>query len=250
MENYLEFNNEEDLVISSMIESFRNTEISYKIRKINLLKNAGLPIPETSCFKKGDIFELRDEVLKRIQGGSQNLVIRPACIPDKVSMLVFHININNIDQVLEQIESLCQQDSSISDLILREAIGVGDAKEKIVGRLTFEDSKMLPVEQILEIYKGSETTGILNKVNPKDPNFYLFIKSAGKFMKPAEQINEIGSISPNEIKELYRILDSYKDQMDIIRRVFSQANKKRKEEATLGIEFSFYKDRIFFNDID
>lgn len=251
MEKHFDFYNKDDLIISSLVESFKNKEIPYKIRKINLLMEANLPIPETSYFKKDEIFELKKEVIEKTKNNNnQHFVIRLACIPDKLSMPVFHIGIDNLDGVLSQIRLLCQQDDSISHLILREAIGVGDEKEKIVGRLTFESSKMLPVEQVLEIYKGSETTSILNNVNPGDPNFYSFTKNAGNFMKPSRQIRETESLSSDEVKELYCELDLYKNQMELVKKVFSEANRKKEEEISLGLEFSFYKGKIFFHDMD
>ena len=78
---------------------------------------------------------------------------------------------------------------SIKYLIIQDATPVESAKDKISGRISFEKEELMPVQEILEIYKGARSTGILNNVDINDPNFQRFTKKAGEFMKPTKKLD-------------------------------------------------------------
>ena len=73
---------QEKLAVNKMAERFNDSEIPYKIRKVELLETVGLPIPKTEYFKKTETQLLKDRIIEELQLHDYPLIIRVACIPD------------------------------------------------------------------------------------------------------------------------------------------------------------------------
>jgi len=242
----------EQLSIDKEVEKFKDPKIPYKIRKTQLLENFNLPIPETEYFKREDIVNLKNRTIERIKLSTDPLIIRVACIPDKLSMPFFYVESNeiNISHIIREVGSLLDQDGSIVSLILQDATPKEKISDKISGRISFESEKMIPVEQFLEIYKGSRSTGILNNLSKRDPQFMRFVKEAGHFMRPETEFNGKSTITKLEIKDLYNLLESYKEKMENVKQVIAKSLDKLEKETLVVFEFSYRNGEIIFTDFD
>ena len=249
-----EQDDQEELVINKMVEEFNNPEIPYKIKKANLLERVGLPIPETNYFKIEEINILKNEILEKLQLHENPLIVRVACIPDKFSMPFFFIERNmkndEIDRIIDDVYSLSQKDSTVKYFILQETTPLKNAKDKISGRISFEKGEIMPIQEVLEIYKGARSTGILNNIDINDPNFQRFVKKAGEFMKPTNKLADDTSIKENEIKEIYSLLNSYREKIETVIDTITKSQNKSANNMTISLEFSYRNSKMVFSDID
>ncbi|MEA3378348.1 MAG: hypothetical protein U9Q69_01790 [Nanoarchaeota archaeon] len=240
--------------INKMAEEFNNFEIPYKIKKTNLLEKVGLPTPETDYFKIEELNILKNKILEELQLHDSPLIVRLACIPDKFSMPFFYIEKNmknsEINKIVDDIYSLSQKDSTIKYLILQKTTPLESAKDKISGRILFEKGEMMPIQEVLEIYKGDRSTGILNNVDINNPNFQRFIKKAGEFMKPEKKLSDDTSIRENEIREIYNLLSSYREKIETIVDVITKNQNEFADNMAISLEFSYRDSKIIFSDID
>lgn len=249
--NNLESN--EDEVYQRLFEKFNDRDIPYKIRKMELLKDVNLPVPNAEYFDKKNLQDLETAIINKITKDPETpLVIRVACVPDKLSMPIFYIEKeDDFRDNLDKIESLLKNESTITNFILQEATPQDKAQDKISGRVLFAGREMFPLEEVLEIYKGSRSTGILNKVEISDKNFLRFEKTAGHFLKPTKEINyKDTSITEDEIRAIARYLDEYKDNIELAKKVFSTTKNDQVENEEACFEFSYRDREINFIDID
>jgi len=245
---------QEKLAVDKMVERFNDSEIPYKIRKIELLETVGLPIPKTECFKKTETQLLKDRIIEELQLHDYPLIIRVACIPDKLSMPFFYLekemNDEEINKIVEKNHALFESDSSIKYLILQEATPVEKIKDKISGRISFEKGEMSPIQEVLDIYKGARSTGILNNVDVNDPNFLTFIKKAGEFLKPIKKLDKDSLIKEEEIRKIYNFLNLYREKIETIINIITKSKNKSADDMTISLEFSYRDRKIVFSDID
>lgn len=244
----------EKLTIDAMVERFNSPEIPHKIGKTELLEAVGLPIPKTDYFKRTEINLLKDKISEELQSHDYPLIIRFACVPDKFSMPFFYLGKEMGDEeknkTVEKIRSVIENDSNIKYLILQEATPAEKAKDKISGRISFEKGEMAPTQEVLEIYKGARSTGILNNVDVNDPNFQTFIKKAGEFLKPIKKLGEDSLIKEEEIREIYNFLNLYREKIETIIDVITKSKNKSANDMTISLEFSYRNGKIVFSDID
>ena len=244
----------EKLAINKMVERFNDPEIPYRIRRTEILEAVGLPTPKTDYLKKTEINLLKDKVSEELQSHDYPLIVRFACVPDKFSMPFFYLEKEMSDEeknkIVEEIRSVIENDSNIKYLILQEATPAEKAKDKISGRIVFEKGEMAPIQEVLEIYKGARSTGILNNVNVNDPNFQRFIKKAGEFMKPVKNLDTDSSIKEGEVRKIYEFLKMYQEKIETIIDIITKSQKKSANDMSISFEFSYRDGRIVFSDID
>lgn len=94
---------------------------------------------------------------------------------------------------------------------------------------------MSPIQEVLEIYKGARSTGVLNNVDVNDPNYQRFVKKAGEFMKPAKTLDADSSIEEGDIREIYNFLSMYREKMETI--IDRYNNKKPKKSSLMTCQF-------------
>ena len=109
---------------------------------------------------------------------------------------------------------------------------------------------MAPIQEVLEIYKGARSTGVLNNVDINDPNYQRFVKKTGEFMKPAKTLDAGSSIEEGEVKEIYDFLNMYREKIETIIDIITKSQKKSTNDMTISFEFSYRDGRIVFSDID
>lgn len=252
--NKMAENDREELMLEKMAEDFRQPEIPLKIKKIKLLETVGLPISKMDFIKKENFDDLAATISERLKHQDCPLIIRFACAPDKFSMPFFYlekeVGEEEKNKIIEDIYSLIKNDSTIGYLILQDATPADSAKDKISGRILFEKGEAMPAQEVLEIYKGARSTGILNNVNVNDPNFQIFIKKAGEFMKPTKNLSADSSIKEGEVKEIYNFLKMYREKIETIMDVITRSQKKSAKDMAVSLEFSYRDGKIIFSDID
>ncbi len=252
-ENSNEISDQERLLLDQMVKEFEKSEIPLKIRKIKLLEMIGLPISKIDFLDKKNLVDLKKIIDEKLKQQDCPLMIRFACVPDKFSMPFFYIEKGmkkDENKIIENINFLVKSDQSIKNLILQEATPVEEAKDKISGRISFEKGEMMPIREIVEIYKGARSTGILNNVDVEDPDFLRLIKAAGEFIKPAEELHKDSSIKKEETVEIYNFLNLYREKMEIIIELIARSQKKSVDNMTISLEFSYRNGRLVFSDID
>lgn len=235
-----------------LTEDYGNQSVPFKIRKIELLKNVGLPVPSAEYFDTEDLDEIQENIRKKLHDYPLNpLILRFATIPNKNSMPVFYFeSLENLNQ-LSQVTDLIQSDPSIKKIILQDATPKEKAIDKISGRLLILDESNSDIELILEIYKGSRSTSILNTVNLDDPNYLRFEKRLGKFLKPVSPINfNNTTIKEYEIRSLAGYLKEYTGKLEIAKDVHISFIKKQSVSHDACFEFSLRDGKINFSDID
>lgn len=244
----------EGLMIDRMVEDFNKPEIPLKISKIKLLETVGLPISKIDFIKKENTDGLENIILERLKNQDYPLIIRFACIPDKFSMPFFYVEKEMNDEekgmIIEKIYSLIKNDATIKYLILQDATPTESAKDKISGRISFEKGEMVPIQEVLEIYKGARSTGVLNNVDVNDPNFQRFTKKAGEFMKPTKELDADSSIKDSEVREIYSFLNMYREKIETITDIIAKSKNKSINDMIVSMEFSYRDGKLVFSDID
>lgn len=245
---------QDKLVSDKMVEDFNQTETPLKIKKIKLLETVGLPISKMEFIKKENFDDFAGMVLERLRHQDCPLIVRFACMPDKLSMPFFYIeeeaSEDERDRIIEKIYSLTNNDQTIKFIILQDATSAESAKDKISGRILFEKGEMMPTQEILEIYKGARSTNILNSVDINDPNFQRFVKNAGEFMKPTKKLDAESSINEGEIRAVHNSLKMYREKIETIIGIIVKSQNKSINDMTISIEFSYRDGKIVFSDID
>jgi len=245
---------QEELILEKMAEDFNQPEIPLKIKKIKLLETVGLPISKMDFVKRENFDDLASVISERFKRQDCPLIIRFACVPDKFSMPFLYLEKEASEEeknkIVEGIRSLIENDSNIKYLILQEATPVEKAKDKISGRISFEKGKMSPIQEVLEIYKGARSTGVLNNVDVNDPNYQRFVKKAGEFMKPAKTLDADSSIEEGDIREIYNFLSMYREKIETIIDIITKSKNKLVNDMAISLEFSYRDGKIVFSDID
>lgn len=235
-----------------LANQFRNENVPLKVRKTELLEEVRLPIPKTDMFRPENVDSLREAIIARkSEDATTSLIIRFACVPDRFSMPTIAVEPStDVDQVLESVSSLLKIYREIKQIILQELTATADAKDKISGRLLFEDSRSYPNEEVMELYKGSRSTGVLNNVDVNDPNFFIFEKKLGHFMLPNKGLDPESSIKSSELEDIYRKLVEYRSKLELIRTVIASSRGSKAEDLAISFEFSYLRGRLLFSDID
>lgn len=235
-----------------LAKRFQDENTAFKVRKIELLEEAGLPIPKSDILRPEEVGLLEEAILsRRLEDPATPLIIRFACVPDRFSMpAVFVEPESDIDEIIDKIKLSASNNRQIKQIILQELTPQAEAKNKISGRYLLENSQVYPLEEILELYKGSRSTNVLNNPYVTDPNFLRFEKRASQFMIPNKKIDESISFTELEIRDIYSTLQSFKEKISLIKEVIALSKGKKPEEVVVSIEFSYNKGRMVFSDID
>jgi len=234
-----------------LAERFSDESEPLKVRKIELLQSLGLPTSNMDFFTPENIGDLCDQINLRRQNGEQSLMIRFACVPDRFSMPTLTVEPeDNISELLDNLQDLIVKHPEIKKIILTQFTPEEQAKDKISGRYTLENQFATPVENILELYKGARSTGVLNKANTDDPNFLFFIRESGKQLALRTPKNEGSTIEDGEIRSIYQTLCEYSSKMESAKRIIAKSQDTRFEKLTTIFEFSYLKGRFVFSDID
>lgn len=237
--------------INRMVNKFENQNVPSKIRKIDLLEEAGLPIPKTDYFPKNEIQNLKDKIEERLRNGEDSLVIRIACVPDVHSMPVFYIEKDtDINELIDQINNLLTNELTITHFILRESMPETKAKDKISGRIILEDKKVVPRENVIELYKGARSTAILNTVDIADPNYQRFEKKKGEPLKQITRLSDQSEITEKDMEEINDSLEKYKLKMKNVKEVIAKSGEKDIDDILVCLEFTYLDHEIKFTDID
>lgn len=241
----------EELIISKLVERFSDFSVPYKIRKTELLQSVGLPIPETHYFTKDNIDDLDSSAREILAKTHSPLVVRFACIPDRLSMPVFYIeNESQLPDVLKKVNIILKDNPEVASIILQEATPRGAALDKISGRFLLDDSRAFPRESVLELYKGNRSTGILNRLDPTDSNYLRFEKELGKFMSPTKRPSPDSLVTKSELKDIYSKLEQYKDLILLTKEIIALSHKQSEDKTLVSLEFSYRSGRMIFTDFD
>jgi len=246
MERQVDF---DEVWLDRLAEDYTDSEEPYKIRKNKLMERVGLPVLATEYIAADDFAGLKSTLEEKLcEPGS--IIIRLACKPDKLSMPVFYVNNREeIDEVVGDIAKFTAENSLVVVFLVQPATTEEQAKDKISGRLLFNESRYLPLDQVLELYKGARSTGILNNVEPGDKNFLQLQKDARGFLKPTTLIKD-SSISEDELRRIDQQLERYKEQMEAARDIIALSRKKGSDQILVSFEFWWRDHQIFFTDLD
>lgn len=241
--------------IENAARRFREKGVPLKVKKLELLKEIGLPVKEGRYYDRASIDALREDLIQQFDVDNEaSFVIRVACEPDKLSMPSFRINVKSeIDSSLLALGRLIEDDRSIKQIILRPFISPGKIKNRIAGRLSFMGDSTT-TQDILELYKGAETTGVFNTVDLQNRRFRSFIRKAGEFMKPSglsiQKDEKDGEVSEEEIKNIHRQLELQREKMDVLHEVVAASKGSIPEKISLTFEFSYLNGEFWYTDFD
>jgi hypothetical protein len=233
-------------------QRFRDNHTPYKIRKTELLKEVGLPIPETYYYSKEDLSTLESNVINLLKSKPESsLIVRFACIPDKPSMPVYYIETKtDFENCRARILEISKNDANITHLILQKATPEKESRNKISGRLLLTGTKLFPIEKVLELYKGSRSTSILNNVDVNDPNFVRLEKEAGGFFRLIGQINSKSTITQDELRTIRIDLEDYNRNIQLATDIILKEKNINNKGDEACFEFSYREGKITFIDID
>lgn len=244
-----ETNNEDELV-EVLEENFLDLKVPLKIKKIELLKSLGLPVSESNYFDTDDMEGLKQAVTSRLDGENA-LMVRFACDPDQFSMPTVSIEKNDdLEDKINQLQQLIIKENHIKKLILTSLTTREQAKNKISGRLMLEADSALPAQSILELYKGSRTTDVLNNPDTSDPNFLFLVKELGGQLKLRNERHSDCPISDSEIGMVFNTLKEYEDRLSMAKEVVAKSKGKTSEKLVVIFEFSYSNGKFVFSDFD
>lgn len=239
--------------IEKLAQNFSDQEVPMKIRKLNLLKEVGLPVPRVEILAASDLRSLERSIKDRIGRGELPLMIRFACNPDRYSMPTFSVETGEPDElkaVNTNIANVLAANHEIKDVILQKMTPIEKAGTKISGRITYESEDLMPLQSIIELYKGSRSTSVLDRLTPEDPNYLRFEKEAGRFLKLATPLKPNSSIAVSEYTHVLTSLNSYNEQTKAVVEVIAKSRGQQQSPKSTSIEFSYNESRILFIDID
>lgn len=241
-----QFENEQ--VLERVKEKYLNSSLPLKIAKTELLRDLGLPTPETDYFSKDEISALKTRILQRLPLEEKPLIVRVACVPDRFSMPTFFVeDAKDIDQIIEQMGHLVTSESTVTHFILQNATPKSRVKNKIVGRLLYTGQQSLPLAKIVELYKGAKSADVLDRVKGEDPNYERLEQRLGEFTKP---ISKSTIIDQAETRNIYSILNNYEPQLELAKKIFASGRNKAGDETSASFEFSYRDGNLVFVDID
>ncbi len=242
----------EDSRITLLEKEFSDDRIPLKVRKLGILAEAGLPVLKTDIIERDDIGDLEQKLEERASGGGNPpLILRFACVPDKFSMPTFYLEqVGDLSKVANTVRDAVLNDREIASVIIQDATPAAEAPNKISGRALYEDEYRTGNELVLELYKGSRTTGILNRVHAEDSSLQRFIKPYGGFLRPDTVVNpDNGGLSKQEIAEVVGRIDSqYREAIELAKKVFLKI--ARKTHPVVSFEFWYRDGKMVFTDID
>ncbi len=232
-----------------LIENYKNTLIALKVRKIELFKSIELPIANIEIFDFTQIAFLQRRIKFKIEMNPQ--IVRFACVPDRLGVSSIYINTSReTSKVFSRILDTLRQYPEIKNIILQNATKKTTALNKISGRLLLENENLdSSRKRVLELYKGSRDTGILNRVNADDKNFIIFEKRYGEFMKPT-MLNQNSTITNLEICQVWKYLQEYETKIKLIQNIILTARGNAHKYKPLIFEFSLNVGKFLFIDID
>ncbi|MDD5710901.1 MAG: hypothetical protein PHV43_02255 [Candidatus Colwellbacteria bacterium] len=239
----------EEHPLGHLVEEYDDESTPLKVRKINLLETVGLPISETDILSKDNKQEIKEKIIERLHGGDVSLVVRFSGRDDGLGMPSCYIdNEEDLGDILEQMEDIFTHDPNISHVILQSATPRREASNKVSGRLMMYDDVDSGYDEIVELYKGARSTGVLNLVDPSDPQFHRLVKPLGGFMKPREEIDPSSTLTTGEVVGIVRKLNDKRDAIEIVQSVLRQSRRHSRNDYTL--EFSYRDGDLIFTDID
>jgi hypothetical protein len=244
-----EFSQFDDEPVLKKIENeYINSKSPLKIKKTELLRELGLPIPRTDFFKRNELIALKEKVLQRITEEKRPLIIRVACVPDKFSMPDFSIDkATQIDEILAKLQNLIKKEQTITHLILQSATPKNRIKDKIVGRILYTDMRSQPAAVVIELYKGAKSAGIFNKLDIKDENYVRLEQKLGEFMKLEHKSR---TISKDDTNDIYSSLKEYGSQLEKAKQIYAKSQYKTSDYLSVCFEFSYRDGNLVFVDID
>ena len=241
--------NYENRAVKDLAEGYDNEQIPLKIRKIKLLEAANLPISDTTILSIDNTQEIRKKIAERIDGGDAPLIMRFSGRADKLGMPSFYIDDkDNLDSSIKQMEEILGHDPDIAYIVLQSATPKEEMPNKISGRLMVYEDANDKYDAIVELYKGARSTGILNSVDPSDPQFHRLIKPIGGFMRPEKEIDPNSTLNTGEVLDIVRTLGEKDNAIKTIQSVLHESKKHNRNEYVL--EFSYRNGDLVFTDID
>jgi len=239
------------LYIKNLVENFSREDTPLKVRKVELMDAVGMPLDQMYIFMASDLSRVYYLLNQEITSNQYPVVVRFACIPNRYSMPMYYLeNRADAERIVVQINEMLNKDSSIRSIIIQSATPIESAVNKISGRYSLEGINSLPVEEILELYKGSRSTSILNTLATSDPGYVSFSKRIGGLLKPDREINTLSNIKISELRDVYERLARYKEKMTIVKDVISYSQEKLSSDNLVSFEFSYRDGKLVFLDID
>lgn len=239
---------ENEPVLEMIKEKYLNSPLPLKIRKTELLRELGLPIPKSDFFPRTELAALKATILRRLSEDPRPLIVRVACAPDRFSMPSFFIDdAKNLEAISAKVGDLSNQDPTITHFILQNATPKDKVNDKIVGRMIFGSTGSLPLAKTIELYKGAKNASIFENVEATDPNYERLEQRVGEFTKPVSKSSAIGQV---ETKNVYNILTEHESQLEAARVIFAAGQNKPSDEVSTTFEFSYRDGNLVFVDID
>jgi hypothetical protein len=239
---------ESEPVLERIEHEYLNSSLPSKIKKTELLRELGLPIPKTDFFPRGEIAALRKRLVDRLADEKRPMIVRVACVPDKFTMPAFLVDAKeNIDQAMKKIEKLVEQDRTITHFILQFATPKDKIIDKIVGRIVYGSASSLPSTKTVELFKGAKNAEIFNHLDTRNRSYERLEQKLGEFVKPKVKSK---TISEEEVKNIHTALEGYEPQLEIAKKIFAKGQNKTNDEISTTFEFSYRDGNLVFVDID
>lgn len=237
--------------IDALVNELSDEKMPLKVRKIMLLEEVGLPTPKAEIFMRDGFDDIARYVEERAKSPDGSpLIIRFGYIPERYSMPTYYVdNPEDIGTTLNRVSAALQEERDVAAVIVQDATPANQATKKISGRMFYQDDFQTGDEIVLELYKGSRSTGILNKVNADDPALVRFVKPYGGFLRPEAGVAGAGILATEDVTEiLWRLDKQYKEKIDIARKVFLRL--VHKTHPVVSLEFWYRDGKMFFTDLD
>lgn len=236
------------LLIDSLASCYGDESIPLKVRKINLFQQTDLPTPNVHLLTPSDFADI-SPIFYRDLNLELPVAIRYASIPNRFFMLNTRIDSpDEVEDKLALIKDFISRDSDIKTIIVQEATRKEDIPFKISGRYFLLDTLTSTTEEVLELYKGAQNTGVLNNSNLDLPNFISFEKKLGELCFRSGK--DVGIFSRTELDDILGHLYRYKEKLYIIKNAIGQKINTREDYISLCFEFSSIRGRFSFIDID
>lgn len=246
-----ELNQFQDFEDRKLFEVFENRSVPLKIRKMALMQLAGLPTLNAEIKEADNLLEIFESVEKIVKKG-ESAILRFACIPDRLSVPSIYVNNDKeLFDIPQKIANVREKYPEVKKIIVQEATNETDAKTKISGRLMITQSADSS-EKIVELYKGSRSTGVFDHLDSGDRNYLRFEKGAGEFMKPLKGLSPDTDFVENEVRAVFIALQDYDKAIRRVIRIYNKVNKGANNGALPPIvfEFSIRDGKFNFVDVD
>jgi len=236
--------------LATMLGRYSNNSVPLKIRKIELMRECGLDVPETLYVERKEILQLPAILNDLFKANpDQPRVLRVACIPNRHTTPVVYVDTAaEIVSGVAKAREIVAGDTTVTHIMVRPYSGQSNIGRRIVGRFTLLSEWSVPNDEVLEFYAGAKSASIFERVEAHDPKSVRIVKRVGEFPRN-ESRNQYPGCAQDYVT-ISGLLTDRREKMEQVRTILAAKRGVKTNAMEVCFEFYVLGERITFADFD